>query len=259
MKETITFECDKDERGIEMSNYSQRNNQLVYPPVVDFPKAQYRTSWKNMCNVTSMVMALEYAGFKFPSGEFEQPEDNLAQFILTNTATLNEYEKCYPAMYKTWIDSLTGKAGINADIYPPTEIHSLLSCGTNKWLQTEATKFETDRFFLGALYQNLNPSFGNPKPLVVSTTFGGFGHIVVITGAKYYKADLKGGDNVPTPISIIIDDPWGKYNYLTNKYDLPNCGNDIEIPFEVALSRIKPINDKNCKWIHTFNDSVKLV
>ena len=61
----IIFECDKDENGKEILNSSQRNNQLVWPSVKSKPKAQYRTNWSNMCNVTSMVMGLEYAGFTF--------------------------------------------------------------------------------------------------------------------------------------------------------------------------------------------------
>ena len=52
----VTFECDKDKDGYEIVNSSQRNNELIWPSETAKPKAQYRTSWKNMCNVTSMIM-----------------------------------------------------------------------------------------------------------------------------------------------------------------------------------------------------------
>ena len=66
-------------------NSSQRNNELVFPDPKKYPKAQYTTNWKNMCNVTSYIMFLEYAGAKFPSGKFNQPEDNLdSQYIYKN-------------------------------------------------------------------------------------------------------------------------------------------------------------------------------
>jgi hypothetical protein len=38
-----------------------------------------------MCNVTSIVMALDYLGWKFPEGDYKQPEDNLCDFIFRSS------------------------------------------------------------------------------------------------------------------------------------------------------------------------------
>ena len=41
-----------------------------------------------------------------------------------------------------------------------------------------------------------------------------------------------------------------KYNPKTNKYDAPNGGNDIAIPWDVVVARVKPANSKSVKWAH---------
>ena len=56
----------------------------------------------------------------------------------------------------------------------------------------------------------------------------------------------------PTPEGIYVDDPWGKYNPKTNKYDAPNGGNDIFIPWDVVVKRVKPANSEDVKWMHLF-------
>ena len=251
----IIFECDKDENGKEILNSSQRNNQLVWPSVKSKPKAQYRTNWSNMCNVTSMVMGLEYAGFTFPDGPYNQPEDNLGLFILTDRVLLDKWKNQAPAQYDLFIKSQDGKLTkdqVDKYLYFPTELHDYLSLGVNRWLGTKATKFTTSFSFKKML--ELEMVFEN-SPIVLSTTFGGFGHIVCCTGVAYKdetvfsdKEELPG----PTPAGIYVDDPWGKYNPATNKYDAPNGGNDIFIPWDVVVKRVKPANSEDVKWMHLF-------
>ena len=253
----ITFECDKDRFGNEILNSSQRNNELVWPTVKDYPKAQYRTSWRNMCNVTSYAMALEYAGWIFPKGQFKQPEDNLGLFILTDKSIRDKMKKSAPILYDLWMRSLEGKCTERElkSMYFPTELHDYLSFGANQWLGKDVSEFKTESSFKTVLWNNM---VYNNLPLVISTIFGGFGHIVCCSGVQYNKEDFKNKTVIPSPISIIIDDPWGKYNPKTDKYDLPNGGNDIIIPWNIVVQRVKPAGNEK-KWVHTFKRGIATV
>jgi uncharacterized protein YvpB len=104
------------------ANYSQRNNKIK--PL-------------ESCNVTSMCMALDYLGYSFPKGEYEQPEDNLRAFIEAN-----------------------GKNPEN---------HYQLSEFTNKWMGREVTRFNTARKISDILTEILEG-----RPVVISGTFPGF-------------------------------------------------------------------------------------
>ena len=259
----VIFECDKDEKGNEILNSTQRNNQIIWPAPHEKPRTQYKTSWKNTCNVTSYVMALEYAGFKFPSGPYKQPEDNLALYILTSKLVDDKYKKSCPAMYKTYMKALEGNCSEKEldDVYPPIELHDYLCYGANLWIGTTAAKFSQNIDFKKALWKFM---VKDNLPIVVSTTFGGFGHIVCVTGVQYKEADYlahKDDKEIPsiTPDSIIVDDPWGKYNPKTNKYDATTGGNDIVIPWDVVVARVKPAGSQTQKWAHTFNHGMATV
>ena len=144
-------------------NYSQRNNER--DPV-------------NTCNVTSMVMALDYLGYSFPSGQYKQPEDNLHLFMTE--------KKLRP-----WV-------------------HAELSLAVDAWLGKQITSFSTGRS-ISAIIDQLK----DDRPVVLSGNFPGFpvklekplGHIVVLVGIEW-------DDPVCSPKSIIIDDPYG--NTLNN-------------------------------------------
>lgn len=262
---TVIFECDKDAKGNEIGNSSQRNNELVWPPVKDYPNAQYRTSWKNMCNVTSYVMALEYSGFSFPSGPYKQPEDNLGLHILTSEKLMAEWEKAAPAEYKLFKKALEGKCTEKEleSMYFPTELHRWLCMGANEWIGTTAATFNTRHNLPRLLWDSM---VNDNSPLVISTKFGGFGHIVCVTGVIYNTSDYKHllthpedidakdslGKLKYPPKSIIVDDPWGKYNPVTNKYDAPNGGNDIEIPWSRVTTTVREYNSESVAWAHTF-------
>lgn len=255
----VTFECDKDSEGNEIGNSSQRNNELVWPSETAKPHAQYRTSWKNMCNVTSYVMFLEYAGYKFPAGKFKQPEDNLGYHILNSKAVMEKYARECPSMYKSFLRSLEGQCSQKEleNMYFPNELHDYLCFGANEWIGTTAAVFSTKTNFKKILWRNM---VLDNLPLVISTNFGGFGHIVCVTGVQYKKEDWMAGKSFEgedgelpeiTPVAIIVDDPWGKYNPKTNKYDAPNGGNDIVVPWERVVASVKPYNSETVKWTHS--------
>lgn len=263
----VTFECDKDKNGNEILNSSQRNNEIIWPPKETFPKSQYYATFKNCCNTTSYVMALEYSGFKFPSGKFKQPEDNLTYHILTSKAIMESYKKSQPVMYNNFVKCLNGTCNKQElqNMCFPNEIHKYLCMGANEWLGTEAASFNTNVNFKKALWKFM---VKDSLPIVISTIFGGMNHIVCATGVQYKKEDwLKGVELekskgiLPeiTPISILVDDPWGKYNPKTNKYDAPNNGNDIVIPWDVVIERVKPCNSDTIKWGHTFTHGIAII
>lgn len=144
-------------------NFSQRNNER--DPL-------------NTCNVTSMVMALDYLGFNFPSGKYKQPEDNLHLFMTER--------KLRPYM------------------------HFELSQAVNQWMGKNITSFSTTRPI-----QFLFDQLKDGRPVVLSGTFPGYpkkmssplGHIVVLVGAEWEEGSY-------CPKSVIIDDPYG--NTLNN-------------------------------------------
>jgi len=258
----LTFESDKDSNGNEMINSSQRNNQLVWPSVKEKPKAQYRTDWKNMCNVTCYAMALRYSGWIIPSGPFDQDEDNLAYFILTDKECRKYFKEYFPTNYDLFIRSLDGKCSEKElnDLWFPNELHRMLSEGTNIYLKKNVSSFYSNYNFKYALWNNM---VKNNLPLVISTTFGEFNHIVCCTGVQYRKEDYEAASaktiDYIDPVSIIVDDPWGKYNPETNKYDAPNGGNDIIVPWSRVITNVKPLNSPTVKWYHQFEKGPEVI
>jgi len=154
-------------------NWTQRNN---------------KRDPHNTCNVTSMVMALDYLGYDFPVGEYERPMDNLHLYMTA--------KKLRP-----WI-------------------HDELSQATNEWMGQNVTDFSTERPI-----PNIINELKNDKPVVLSGDFPfidskgnatTLGHIVVLVGAEWDKV------NIGYPRSVIIDDPYG--NTLNN---FKGSGNDV--------------------------------
>jgi hypothetical protein len=180
------------------SNYSQRNNAIK--PL-------------ESCNVTSMIMALDYLGYPFPKGEYEQPEDNLRAFIEAN--------------------------GKN-----PT-MHAELSEYTNRWMGKQVTNFSMSRKISAILAEILAG-----RPVVISGTFPGFptvrekplGHIVCLVGAEW-----PGDTWIGPPDTVLWDDPYGETlkNWQGN-------GNDVRIDFQKFIDWIKPVGDVSVKWGHFF-------
>jgi uncharacterized protein YvpB len=195
--------------GINIShtrkNYSQRNNAVK--PL-------------SSCNVTSMVMALDYLGYSFPNGTYQQPEDNLRVFIERH-----------------------GKDPTN---------HYVLSEYTNKWMGRGVTRFSTERA-IEAIFTELREG----RPVVVSGTFPGYpepnvnratgkkeplGHIVCLVGVEF-----KNKNSGSLPDSVLWDDPYG--NTLQN---WKGSGDDISVAYQTFIDWIKPCGDTRYKWGHFF-------
>jgi hypothetical protein len=166
-----------------------------------------------------MVMALSYMGYVFPHGNFEQPEDNLRDFI------------------------------VNAGGNP--ENHYQLSAYTNKWMGKQVTHFSTERS-IGGIFEELAAN----RPVVLSGTFPGYpalnvnrktgepqllGHIVCLVGAETTK------DRNTPPGYVIWDDPYG--DTLNN---WRGTGNDIKISYSLFIEWIKPCGNTRYKWGHFF-------
>lgn len=266
----VTCKCDLKEDGTEILNSTQRNNEIVWPSKDKFPNSQYTASWKNTCNVTSMVMALEYAGWKFSQGNYKQPEDNLAKYILESKEIDQAYMSGQPAMWKTYHRALSGMCSSQelSNIYSPIELHAYLSKGTNLWLGSTATQFSTNTNFVKALWRYF--VFDN-LPIVISTNFGGFGHIVTCVGATWSEADYNKGleqykaDKTVwpeiVPESIIVDDPWGSVDLKKNLYPSGGggSGNNKVIPWSFVVEHVKPLNSHTCKWTHTFKHGMATI
>lgn len=244
MSEIRKFRCDYGKE-----NYSQLNNK-VNP--------------KNTCNTTSMVMALDYCGYKFPENndmfpEFPQPEDKLTLFCLTNPEVLEYYEKLSPTMYNQWIAEFKKLKEANPDkdikdfvfkdSYPPNEVHAVLSFATNKFIGVEnATNFRTD-----LSVEDITRELVDQKPVVVSVKFGKLNHVLTIVGVNLEKQP-EGW----TPISFIVDDTYGKFDFKEQKYDTSVSGNDTEIPAENLILSMKAIGSPK-KWGHLFTPAPAVV
>ena len=265
----LTFECDKDAQGNELLNSSQRNNEIVWPSPSKFPNAQYRTSWKNTCNCTSYIMALEYAGYIFPVGPYKQPEDNLALSILQSDKIMARYQKEMPAMYKSFLRCKNGQCSAEElkNVCFPIELHDYLCARANEWIGTTAAKFSTNVNFKKALWRYF---VKDNLPMVISTTFGGFGHIVCVTGVQYAKSDFEKGKAIEaetkenpevTPVAIIVDDPWGDASKSKfEKYpEGGGCGNDIIVPWDIVVKKVKPAGSDCAKWAHVFNHAAAII
>lgn len=196
---------------------SQRNNAIT-------------PNWT--CNTTAMCMGLKYSGYSFPSGQYEQPEDNLTYFCQHDQRVLDYYQTNYPNEYAGWVkDPNTG--------YTPNEVHAVLSYATNLWIGKTCTYWngETD---LSAICEDLR----NGLPVVLSALFGTLNHIVCAVGIKYLYNDRE----YINPQRLIYDDPWGlTYNYQ----EWPYASDDNEIVWSKVLADIKPVGNTK-KWSHRF-------
>lgn len=222
-------------------NSSQRNNEFK----MTIGKSVMNGSC--MCNVTSYVMASLYdQGDIFPKGRFQQPEDNLCEFICTSPEVKDFYRKNYPAMYSDW---QTGKK----DAYWPNELHTVLAYGFNLWMKNigkEFGKFHEGmplREFFGNLLK------GNAMP--TSMQFGNLGHIICVVGFETSASEaqvrsyIAGDGNLPADTKIIFDDPYG---YCTDFYAgiyKAESGNDRTILLRDFIARSKPLGVEKV-WCH---------
>lgn len=172
----------------------------------------------NTCNVTSMIMALDYLGYDFPEGKYKNPVDNFHFFMTEQN------------LRPTW--------------------HFELSRATNLWMDKKVTDFATGRS-INAIFNELK----NDRPVVLSGDFPGYptvrttplGHIVVLVGAEWDSAESE------NPKSIIIDDPYGD-----TLDDWRGCGNDIVLSWDQFIAWFKDRDSTTTKWGHFFRKPAEL-
>ena len=208
------------------SIFSQRNNQVR-------PGAS--------CNVTSMVMMLDYAKIRLPTGPYKQPEDNLLTFLLSDKRVEEYYREVAPADYAKYIQ--TGK---DPEIsFPPNEVHMVLSFGTNLWLGKQVTKFYGELPIASLLYQTVAG-----RSCVISGEFAGLHHVVTLVGFSSTQDPstvLKVEDiDMTQVLSIIIDDPYGDYR---SGYKIQR-GDGVEMPWSTFVEFVKPQKNALAKRAH---------
>jgi hypothetical protein len=217
--------------------YSQRNNKFTENGI------EYAS---RSCNVTSMIMALDYCGYAFPSDLlFAQPEDALLHFILDSTEVDIAYAKLFPEEHSKYIAS-----GRNPKTtYPPEELHVLLSLGTNLWMGKEANEITKFRFDLSI--DEVVFELAQGRPVVQSGVFGKLHHVTTVVGVDTEQDLTLISDHTEIDLSqitsFILEDPYG--NYHTSYQD--QNGKDIVMPYSDYVSIFNIITSK-IKWGHLF-------
>lgn len=239
-----TFRCD-----IGKENYSQLNNK-VNP--------------KNTCNTTSMVMALDYMGYKFPDDifpEFAQPEDKLTMMCYTDDEVLDYYKSVSYPMFQQWVGevekiskekpNLPLKDYVFIDSYPPNEVHAVLSFAVNKFVG----KKDAARFNATSSVEEIVKELTERKPVVVSVKFGTLNHVLCLTGVEIESDD---NGNTWRPINFFADDTYGRFNMETKKYDTSVSGNDCMFSAEDFVPCLKALGTAY-KYAHYFTYPVEVV
>lgn len=235
---TKTFRCD-----INKTNYSQVNNVI---------------EGNSACNITSMVQALDYMGYKLPEDElfpkFKQAEDKLMYFCKTDKDVLNFYKEKMPAMYNQFIKERESQKNLPIekckfiDSYPPNEVHMVLSYAVNKFIGCNATYFK-ELASIDEIIEQLTMS----KPVVISVKFGNLNHILTLVGVELYE---KGNEWKVS--KFFADDTYGKFNFETGKYEKVS-GNDCEFTYEQLVPCMKNLSNKDKKYAHFFNNPAAVI
>jgi len=240
-------------------NYTQRNNLYKYY----HPKTnKLLTSALSTCNTTSYCEAAEINRFVFPSGNYVQPEDNFAEFMMTDKRVLEYYKKTMPAMYAAF------ERGDNG-CYCPNEVHTVLAYGFNRWMECPEDKpvvYFRDSCKIPVI---LTEIIVNDSAVVMSGTFpykysngimGEIGHINVLVGIQYSaqqleenKIDLKSPASISSlamvlPEILIFDDPYGSMH----KNFQSGTENDVIVKAQDFLRYYKPLRDMTMKYAHIF-------
>jgi len=200
------------------------------------------------CNTTSMIAALFYRKVTFPTSTiYKQPEDDLTNFLLTDSRVDAFYRKESPIEYSKYII-----ANKNPKIaYPPNQVHSVLSYGTNLWLgksQNEITIFKQTASIQEVLYEVIKG-----KPVVQGGLWNNLHHITCIVGFSTSQddiKDIKDSKDIDLSLvdSIIMDDSFGDFHA---GYKIQN-GNDIRITTD-EYHKLVIIQNSNIKMGHFFN------
>ena len=254
IEETMTY-FKKDGKvifdvSLNRPNYGQRNNEYKW----SHPKNSALTmDALSMCNVTSMVMALDYLDYKFPSGKYSQPEDNLCDFMFTSKEVDDFYKLKMPAMWEQF-----NRGDSNA--YCPNLVHIVLAYATNLWMGTNCVTFH-DAYTINDIIREITI---NQRPVVMSGTFpykyangtvGTIGHINCLVGARYNEADFAERKLAQPPVDFIVDDPYGnwKQNFIAG------TGNDTIFTYNEFVKYYKTLNNGNHKMAHIFKNSAAVI
>ena len=231
-------------------HYSQRNNQFVQKN----SKGMVEVNAASMCNVTSLVMTADINGWKFPSGKYSQPEDNLMDFISKSKEVDKYYKKTMPVMYNDWKKCKLTPSG-KIDYYTPNEVHAVLAYGFNLWVGCSTA----DTFRENVTIPEIVNELLEGRAVTISGLFSGLHHIVSLVGAKWDLSRQYTATNntVPkilqgikaqhiAPATFIINDPYGDYH----NYSAGKSGRGIELTYNQFIEMVKPLNNYNIKMAH---------
>lgn len=221
-------------------NSTQINNEYTYT------KGECYINKDVECNVTALTYCFEIAGWTFPlePGNFKQPEDRFAKFMIENEEVQNYYKEHFPAMYTEWDKGLR-------DCYTPLEVHKVLEFGINKWLGCS----KADTFYENyPIKEFLKQIYEKRLPIMTSGKFGILNHCVSIVGLRDFNQKdmenyLYGNGKNPEP-TIIFDDPWYWFNINTKTYNKNSKGNDNTLPWKQFIEIVKPIGNSTVKYAH---------
>ncbi len=235
-------------------NYSQRNNQYKHYNS-DGGLDVYSST---MCNVTAICMSLDYNGWRFPVGQYTQPEDNLADFIMKSTEVDSYYKSKMPALYNEYKNNVSG-------YYTPNEIHACLALGANLWLGVK----DADTFSENATLIQIQNELLEDRSCVLSGRFvlpNGkvLNHIVSLVGAIWNFTSAKDvaacvqyvKEKSVLPNSYIIDDPYGDFR---KNYESGYSGNNIELTRSEFISIFKPVDNASVKYCHFLKSGAPVV
>ena len=214
------------------NSYYTQNNNKIDP--------------SNTCATTSMIQALDLSGYSslFPKGNYDQAEDNLTYFIRNDSRVLDYYKKIDYYNYSNWI---TSPSGVN--VYPPNEIHQVLSYGTNLWIGKQVTQFTTNFSINDIPSQILIKN----RPLVMSGVFHKLNHVITCIGITVKKEsfELKEPKDIGffDCTNFIFNDSFGyTWDYTQNRN-----GEKVRFTPNQVIMLLKSKDNPTEKWVHLFN------
>lgn len=249
-------------------NYSQRNNQYKHTSTTENGEV-VDVKASTTCNVTSIVQSLSYNGFVFPKGKYDQPEDNLADFIMSSPKVDLYYKTHMPVLYenykakKTHRDPKTGAVVI--DYYTPNEVHSVIAYAVNLWLGCEVDTFKENTPITDIVKEIIEE-----RSCVISGVFNGLNHIVSLVGTQWtfdkpfpeswsISKIIENIQQTKTlPTKYIIDDPYGKWN-AEKGYKSGLSGNNSELTAKEFMSMVKPVNNNSIKMCHLLKSGAAVI
>ncbi|MCF0125565.1 MAG: hypothetical protein HUJ68_07405 [Clostridia bacterium] len=236
-------------------NYcSQRNNEYKKTIKGDYGTTKMEASC--MCNVTVMSEALEIGNWIQPKGNYKQNEDNLCDFMITESLKPTSYYAThFPAMWKEWIEG-------SPDAYWPNEVHKVLEHETNEWLGCS----HADTFIEGcAIVDIIKQLWYTRMPIPISVKFGNLNHIVLLTGFETSLSEKEVADLIANRKTVkidkwIYDDPYGAFNWTSKTYPATRGTGDDQIMTNAQfIANVKPLGATNAKYAHILHRPAAVV